>query len=316
MPWRKGNRLPVVTEAQASGRTLEIYNEIKAALGLRYVNVVFQVYGGFPVFLDLHWRMLKPVVETRAFFEIGERLRADAYTRMHNYFEIPDLCAQIVDMHFSEGARAELTEVVDLLLYNNPLLLLMVAAQMQAFEGALGAPNVPREPASPLKFETRPILIDEDTASPTVKKIYEDMKRVFSMPVVHSDYRALARWPDFLQAYWAVLKPTTESPLYHQCLNGIRESAWVLSRELPGPFEQTVSSLEDAGMDEADIASVVRLTMLFSNTLSGTVLNNCLAKIGLEGGNMAHRAKRREETKQTPGTPEPVSATKEPTRAA
>ncbi len=301
----------VVPEAQAEGRTLEIYSEIKNALGLRYVNVGFQVYGGYPVFLDAFWRMLKPAVETSVFFDLGERLRADAYTRMHNYFDIPDLCAQIDSLRFSEGAKQELTDTVDLLLYNNPLLLLMIAAQMLAFEGPVGDPAASRKPASHPIFDKHPVLLDEESAPPAIKKIFEEMKRAFGMPVVHSDYRAMARFPDFLQAYWSVLKPTIESPLYHQCLNSIRESAWALARELPGPLEMPVSTLEDAGMKEADIASVVRLTELFSHSVSGVVLNDCMARIGLEGGNqLPHKM-------ETPEAPRPEAKPEvEPTRAA
>ena len=52
-----------------------------------------------------------------------------------------------------------------------------------------------------------PIFVDEEMAPAPTRKIFDELKRTFGMPVVNSDYRALARWPDFLQAYWDVLKP-------------------------------------------------------------------------------------------------------------
>jgi hypothetical protein len=208
---------------------------------------------------------------------------------MHNYFEIPDLCARMTSMNFSEGARQELTYVIDLIQYNDPILLLMVVAQMQALEGPVGSPDTSRTAATPAKFDLRPVLVDEEAAPSNIKKIFEDMKHTFNMPVVITDYRALARWPDFLQAFWGALKPVSESPLYHQCLNGVRESSWNIARELPGPFELTVSTLEDAGVEEDDISSIVRLTDIFSRSLTSTVLNMAMAKIGLEGGNRATR---------------------------
>jgi hypothetical protein len=309
MSWKRGNRLPVLPEAQAGDRVRQIYQELKESLGLPYVNVVFQVYAGFPKFIDLQWEMLRPVIKTQVFFDLAERIRADAYTRMHNYFEIPDLCDRMTGMNFSEGARQELTYTLDLIQYNDPLLLLMVVAQMQALEGPVGSPDTPRTAASPPKFDLRPVLVDEETAPSNIKKIFEDMKHTFNMPVVITDYRALARWPDFLQSFWGTLKPISESPLYHQCANGLREGSWNIARELPGPFELTVSTLEDAGVEEGDISSIVRLTDIFSRSLTSTVLNMAMAKIGLEGGNRGAR-------KAQPST-EPTTASEEkPIRAA
>lgn len=310
MSWKKGNRLPQVTEAQAEGRTREIYEEVKQALGLPHVNVMCQVYGGFPQFLNLHWETFKPVVETRRFFELAERLRADAYTRMHNYFAIPNLGEALNELHFSEGASKELTDVIDLFQYSNPLLLLLATAQMQSFEGAIGDSSAAREQAAHPVFGLRPILIHEETAPAHVKKIYEEIKRTFSMPVVSMDCRAMARWPDFLRAYSDALKNVVDSPLYHQCQNGIRETAWALTRELPGPIELSVSTLEETGVDESDISSIVRISDMFVHGLSSLTLNISMAKIGLEGGNLSHRERPAEAASDTAGD------VKSPTRAA
>ena len=40
-----------------------------------------------------------------------------------------------------------------------------------------------------------------------------------------------------------------------------------------------------AGMGEDDVASVVRLTQAFTRSLSSSLLNISIAKIGIEGGN-------------------------------
>ena len=81
-------------EADAAGRTLEIYQEIKTALGLPLVNVIFQAYGVYPRFLELMWKTMRPAVETQDFFRFADRLRGEAYTATHNYFSIPDLCSR------------------------------------------------------------------------------------------------------------------------------------------------------------------------------------------------------------------------------
>jgi hypothetical protein len=289
MTWKKGNRLPMVSEAQADGRTREIYAEIREALGLPHVNVLFQVYGGYPEFLAAFWQALKPVMTSGQFFEVGERLRAYAYTFMHNYFEVPDLCKEMTAMNFSEGAREELTEVADMFLYANPLMLLITVTLIQALEGPVGA-AVEATPAEHPVYTRRPVLVDEEAAPVTIKKIYEDMKHVTDMAIVNSDFRAFARWPDFLKALWDTSKVLLDSPVYQQGLNGVRETAWGLARELPGPVELSAATLQEAGVEEEEISSIVRITEMFARGLSRMTLNVSVAKIGLEGGNRTSAA--------------------------
>ncbi len=297
MTWRKGNRLQIVKESQALGPVREIYEDIKQTLGLPYINVVYEVFGSYPKFLELHWQVMKPVLQTKCFFELAERVRADAYTRMHNYFDVPDLCARTTSMQFSPGAQQELSETVDLFQYTNPILLLITTAQLQAFDGPVGDANADRIPAQHPVFERKPITLDEDSAPAPTRKIFDDIKRSSGIPVVTSDYRAFARWPDFLRSYWETLKASRESPLYQQSIYAIREDAWNLVRELPGPIEITVAQLAEAGMDDDDIASIVRLNELFVDGLSSMVLNIALAKIGMEGGNL--HTERKSETEPT-----------------
>lgn len=286
MPWRKGNRLQTIREQDAQPAVRALYDDIRQSLGLAHVNVIYQVYAYYPTFLEAHWRAMKPVVSTRLFFELAQRISADAYTRMHNYFEIPDLCARTADLRFSSGAQQELAEVIELFQYSNPLLLLLVSAQMQSFDGPTGNPDAPRDPAIHPVFVNKPCFVEEESAPPPTRKIFEEMKRIYGMPVINSDFRALARWPDFLRTYWETLKPVNASPLFQQSAYALRENALNLARELPGPFEVTVAQLTESGMTDDQMASLVRITELFVGGLSSLVLNMAIAKIGMEGGNL------------------------------
>ncbi len=284
MAWKRGNRLRLVPEREAQGRTAEIYQEIKTALGLPHVSLIFQAYAAYPPFLEMHWARLRPLVSTREFFAIADRLRADAYTRMHNYFDIPDLRARMEALRLSPGAQQEVTELIELFHYANPLLLLIESAQLQAFEGPVGSITEATAPAEHAVFENPPIRVGEEVASPTVRKLYDEIKHTLDVPLVGTTFRALARWPDFLAAYWEVLRGILQSPMYQECLHGIRESATQLARELPGPFELPLDQLADAGMPDEGIASVVRITEVFVKELAAMLLHIVVAKIGMEGG--------------------------------
>lgn len=292
MQWKKGQRPKLIREQEATGQTAGIYDEIRRTLGLPFVPLVFQIFAAYPRFLELHWQAVRPAVATEEFFLLADRVRADSYTRAHSYFRVPDLCHHVEDLRFSTGARHELTATTELLHYKDALLLLLLAAQLQAFDHKVGragngTPAGERAPLSPA-----PVLLDEERAPGPARKLFDDLKRTFDVPFVIPDYRALARFPDFLAAFWQVMKPIVQSPIYSECQWAVRDTAWEMTRELPGPIELTCEQLTDHGMSDDDVATCVKITELFVKHLSGLTLNIAAAKIGLEGGNVAAPALR------------------------
>ncbi len=282
MAWRKGNRLRGVAERDASGRTREIYQDIKHVLGIPRVGPIFEAYAVYPVFLEMHWTCFRPIVDSQEFFALGDRLRADAYTRVYGYFAVPDLRTSMHAAGISSTDQEEICGVIELFNYANPMLLLIAAAQLQAFEGPVGQPQSPTARVERPTFTPEPKLAGE--ASPDARKLYRDITRTLGMPFVGSAFLALGRWPRFLALYWEALKRVRQSPIYQECTGNLRETAWSLTRELPGVFELTQDQLIHAGMRAEDTSSVVRMTELFVNALGELTLTISVAKIGLEGG--------------------------------
>lgn len=284
MTWRKGNRLKQVSEGQAEGDIAETYREMRKALGVPRVDGAYQALAAFPEFLKLHWRALQPIVSTQKFFELADRMRADCYTRMHGYFEIPDLGSRIGNMEFSTGAQQELMEVVELHNYSSPLLLLLFAAQFQAFDSPVGQSGDSSTPAEHPEFSGDVVLVPETNAPAAVHRCYEDIKRTLGLSFVPNFYMSVARWPDFLQLYWDTLRPISRSPVYEGCHYGSRETAFTLVREFPAPLEFSIGQLSEAGISDDDIGSIIRILEMFVNAFSASALNVAAAKIALEGG--------------------------------
>lgn len=283
MNWKK-HKLLLLSEAAARGHTAEIYDEIKEALGIPRVNMMFQVLASFPEFFDLFWRALKPVVETQEFFSFSNRLSAEAYTRMHNYFPVPDLQRKLKELEFSPGAQNELHQVAELYHYNYSILLLVNAALVQAFDNPGKPQGRGATPAYHPVFAAKPILVEEEAAPAPTRKIYDDIKRTMNTPFLNTSYLNFGRWPDFLQAYWESLKPLVRTPLYEQHRLAMRESALAFASELPEPLQLSAEQLEDAGVPERDVNTVIQLADLFLELLSKQILNTAFAKIGLEDG--------------------------------
>ncbi len=273
----------VVAEDQAQGSTAEIFDDIRRALGLANLHLYYPALAAYPAFLELHWKLLRGVVASQEFYACAERLRADSYTRTHNYFRIPPL--------FASDPRLEITAAVDFFHYRDPLLLLLFCAQLQALEGPTGQPKKAEAAPPALPAAERLELVAEEAAPPLVRGIYQDIRRTFGYPYVCPEFQALGRWPEFLRAYWSMLKQQlVQSALYDESRYAVRATAWSLAAELPGPLELPLDQLSEAGLPQDEIASVGRILDLFVNSLSGSLLNIAAAKVALEGGNRPARA--------------------------
>lgn len=283
MAWKK-QKLRLVTESEADKATSEIYAEIKHALGIPYINPMFQAYAAYPAYFRLLWNALQPALETREFFSAAQRIAAESYTRVHNYLPVPDLNRKIQEMDFSEGAQEELKDVIDLYLYNNSVLLLICAAQMQAFENPTANTRPATGPAEHPFHPERPILVQESNAPPETRKIYEDIKKTMGTPFLNTSYINFGRWPDFLRLYWETIKPVILTPLYEQNREAIQNSGLALAAELPRPLSLSPAHTEEAGVSADDLNDVIQITEFFLQLLSKQLLNIAFAKIALEGG--------------------------------
>jgi hypothetical protein len=291
MPLSRKRRMPLLREADATGRTLAIYQEMKAALGLPHVNLLFQAFGAHPALLEFQWQTIRPMVETREFFNAAECLRAEAYTQVHNYFTVPDTRERLSTERFPRESFAEVAKVVDLFHYNNPLLLVIVGAQFMALEETPASPRTGAGPAPHPVFPEAPAKVTEESAPTHIRRIFDDMKRTLGTNLVNTDYQAFAVWPDFLATYWQELKPCASSPLYNENKHAIRESAMWAAGQLPKAPQFTVDQMQEAGLSDDDTGAAIYLTEEFLDLLTGLVLNIAFAKIGLEGGNRARSSK-------------------------
>lgn len=293
MRWKRGNRLRLVSEEEASPRIREIFEEIRHSLGLPSVPVLYQAYAAFPQFLELHWETFRPAVQSRQFFMLGARMAAESYTRAHNYFEIAALT--MYESHPDVSPRLPISQVLDYYQYVDPLLLLISAAQMQAFEGPVGENGKP-EPANHPDFPVPPCLLNQEQVSATVQRTWDERRRILNLAFVSDEHRALACWPDFYREYWEVLKSILQSPVYADCQYRIGESALSLVAELPVQVETGVPQLLDAGMDGEELSSLVRINEAFMQAMTGLVLDVTFARIGCDGGTRGQSAAQREPT--------------------
>ena len=270
------------------------------------VPSLYQAYAAFPEFLQIHWLAFRPALQLAPFFDLGCRVAAESYTRAHNYFEIRPLCRPKPAAPVS--GELSLPQVLDYYQYLDPLLLLIAAAQLRAFEEPVGQParSSHSQAARHPEFALAPRLVRDEHAGPGLQRSWNERKRVLELAFVADEHRALARWPDFYVEYWAALKQLLQSPVYADCQYRLGESALAMAGELPVRAETDVSQLLEAGLGDEQITSVMRINEAFVQALTGLVLDITFARIGCEAAERAETTPHKSPATQSQDAGSPV----------
>jgi len=287
MKWKRGSRLKLVSEAEASPPICAIFDEVRHSLGVPTVPILYQAYAVVPKFLELHWEALRPALSTRMFFHMGERLAAEAYTRAQSYFAIPDLQSLRESDRTNEAGDSSISGLVGALTYYqylDPLLVLITAAQMQAFDGVVGSLDPRVESGSPNAIVRAPELAAEEMAGAALQSIWEERRRTFDLAFVPDEHRAAAMWPRTYQQCWTAVKELIASPLYADCQYRIGESAWRLVWDLPVAIETDISRLLEAGVSGEEISVLAGVNESLYGAFTGMLLDVTFMRIACEGG--------------------------------
>jgi len=282
MVWKRPNRR-LIGEAEASAGIAEVYTEIKSLLRVPQVPLLFQIYAGNGSFLTQFWRALKPVLRTRAFAGAAERLSADAYTRMHNYFEIADL-----RLGGGGAAPPELARALETFQRQDARLLLLLSLAAEAFDNPVGQSSTPAEEAAAEDCSFNPALPETEMSAQTAR-ILEEARRQSGVGVAPPELRVLAAWPEFLGQYWQNWKGIAESPMLSACENQLLRHSIELAYRLPGPVELSFAALRESGVKEEDFSGMARLARRWHRAFARQLLQLSGAKIAFEGGSNGAR---------------------------
>jgi hypothetical protein len=281
MVWNRKKRLELVQENAAAGDVAEIFAQVRDELGMPFVSTYYQSLAFCPQFLRMHWDAMRPVVRSNDFQKRSDRLRAEAYTAIHNYFSVSNLSSAV-----EESVAKELPQAVEYFYERDAMLLLITALQSTAFEGApISEPEAHAPQPQRSQPEVAALVIPNDGLAHGIRNVFEDMRRHLDVAVASSDYSALGRWPKFVFDWWRNLKPNVASPLYPEQRRRIGDSAMQHAAELPSLSLLSVQALEEQGLSKEQIGSIVHINEAFFDAFSNTVLNFAFAHIALEGGN-------------------------------
>ena len=203
----RADPIPAVREEEATGHVAAIFADLRATLGVPFVNLIWRHLATTPEMLEWTWALVKPLHASAALLEAAETLRAAVV--------VPDGMMQPGCVFDAVGVTAADRVVIGAMLRDytaanaSNLLCLLVAQSVLA--GA--RPDAQRHGASPacgphkagLALPRLPGLHELSPEIQTLVLALDQFGRFAPTEAVASLYRHLAHWPGFLAVAHAAL---------------------------------------------------------------------------------------------------------------
>jgi hypothetical protein len=288
---KAGERLALVDETQADRHTIEAYELITRKMRIGRVPLFFRALAAEKALLPI-WQALRPAVRTRAFEEAADDLRVRAATAA------VDLGCPLIETQL-EWAGHDLDEIdeirgqVDVFHYQDPKLLLAAVVAFAAL-GKDGVGGNPRASARAQQRVPRGVpqemehieLVPEDSSG-ALGKTFRSIRVHLELGIVPDDFRALGRWPKYLELAWGDVRKRDREPRAHEALADLLSLAEHAAAQLPARVQITAEALTAAGADPARVRALLER---FRNALPGLVLDIALLKAQLDGPELARES--------------------------
>jgi hypothetical protein len=229
---------PAIAETSAAGETAELFADIRAAIGVRVVNLVWRHLATFDGALPWAWRAVKPL-----------------YVRGMADRAVLDFRRDMTLPQLGSLAGPEPTSVDAVLAsydHSNTVNLFTLGALLARLRGDVADEGTPEQgPRLPPPDVELPPLASETDVSPETWQRVLRLNRFGDLPeplILASMYRHLAHAPAFLQRLEAALAPAQADGSLDRAILGNRRAAHqrarMLARALPADRPQLAEKIE------------------------------------------------------------------------
>ncbi len=262
-----------------------VYHEIRQCLRITGVPRYFDAWAEKPRLLGAVWLGARPAVETRAFEEAADRVRAEAVALADPMGRLSALGRAGLgeSQAFQAQAAVLLFHYLDakLLVLNAAVQLALEAAPVSRDGGAAADCELVERGAS----ERMAMLeaVDEKSPDHVTARVFRELKKAPGGRLP-SDALQLALWPGYLEAAWERLRPLAAGQDYARACARLRELSRALAAALPRPV-----SLGGA-LGSQDAADAAALAREYQGALPGAVLNAALLALDWQAPEILRRS--------------------------
>src|SRR6266446_1192573 len=281
---RTVDRLVLIDETQADRQTIEIYELVTRKMRVGRVPLLFKALAAEKALVPC-WNALRPAIRVRAFEEAADDLRARA-ARAAVDLGCPLTETQLEWAGYDVDEIDQIRGQVDIFHYVDAKLLMAVTVLAEALSGGVGGvssgPRGEQRVPRGVPQDMDPIELVPEDADGALGKVFRSIRAHLGLGLVPDDFRALGRWPKYLELAWSdARKRDEESGGAVKDLGAQAEDA---ARQLPVRVEVTAETLRAAGADPSRVRAIVER---FHRALPGLVLDMALFKVQLDGAESA-----------------------------
>jgi hypothetical protein len=252
------------------------YDDMKAVLGVPWMGVVAMAFAHYRSFYDAFWEMSRPWCSSNSFLSACQSLRAGVEKRVGELAP-PPLRERLVALGYAPREIEAIREAIDVFSVGNyPYVLLATLARLLLERQVPQSPSPARSSSAEdrqRKTAAPLVLMEMHHADAPTQAVYADIKATLGLPVVNTDYRALARWPSYFSRAWADLKPNIGTDSYETFASDVH--GWAVEAAAASPAASLANSaaLRQAATRDASVDEVLAVVRLFQWLLPGLVIN-------------------------------------------
>lgn len=261
-------------ERDAFGSLKRVYSETKEVLQVPWMGVVTMALAHYPTFYDTLWQSFRPLYESRQFTDACRQLRDQVESNI-DALGPRSLVNELLAAGYSHQELNDIRELLEVFSEGN-MPYLIIASQARVLMEGLPLSNVQEVTPSqkaPEEKAAKLILMEEHHANEQLRELYREIKTTLGLPFVNTDYRALARWPHYLERAWQDLSPNIRSQSYRTITNDLHATALNVVVELPNPKLVDPLALSSAATKDSTHEEVLEVIRLFQYLLPGLVAN-------------------------------------------
>ena len=293
MPGKNGSksseRMGLIDETQADRVTIEIYELATRKLRVGRVPLLFRALAAEKA-LTVCWNAMRPAIRVRAFEEAADDLRLKAAAAAVE-LGCPLIETQLEWAGYDVDEIDEIRGQVDVFHYLDPKMLMYCATLAQALgagaggakRGARAEQRVPRGVPQDMDHIE---LVPEDSNG-LLSRSFKSIRAHLGLGLVPDDFRALGRWPKYLELAWGDARKRDEEPRAKAALGELMRQADEQAGQLPVHVHITDEQLTAAGADPARVRALVER---FRKAMPALVLDLALFKVQLDGAEMARES--------------------------
>jgi NAD(P)-dependent dehydrogenase (short-subunit alcohol dehydrogenase family) len=271
---------PLVDPTQVSAEVQACLNDIQDTLGIPWKPANWRAYGMYPAVMQLFWERLKPATQTESFLEDAIAVTETVYQDINDWYQ-PDYQIEV-----DRAPLHQMERELNAFSFGNPQLLIQQIVLSKNLAGevvgqdssgdARRGPNAYRHPEIQLTGERSAVEISAE-----MQQVYRDIKQTLGVPIVNSDYQALARWSAFFIAAWEDIKRWRDRPEYQLLKQSVIQQAEEAVSRLHPAVVIGETEIRDRLDNPEDYEQIRQTVQMFTDILPELIVQNALFRLGL-----------------------------------